>query len=287
MKKVESDAYFHIGAQHVRNGLPCEDYALTDASDSFVYAIVSDGCSSGGRTDVGARVLAHITARALTREHERVPDHAHADAVMAHVATLLNEGRLLLGLDEHDLLATALVAVLSETGGYVRVYGDGIVARIYDDDRMSLSAFSWADNTPYYPSYANGTLRTFVTAHGGLMHVPRLTETRVEVREGASEEMKVVHTLAEGIAGIHIPIVRDEIEHLRTLAVFSDGCMQIEGVPWVQAVSDMLAFRSTTGAFLKRRMIRQLKTYERDGAVPYDDVAGGAVVLTQSTEEYS
>ncbi len=285
MNKFVADSYFHIGATHVRSGLPCEDYALAHASDSLAYAIVSDGCSSGGRTDVGARVLAHMTARALVREKERAPNEVHADVVATRVELLLDEGRLLLGLAEQDMLATALVAVIAGDGGYVRVYGDGIVARVYDDGLLSLSAFSWADNTPYYPSYANGALSSFMEAHGGNADAPRLTEERVEVRDGVIERVEVSHTLAEGMAGIHVAIGHEEMARVRVLAVFSDGLMQVEGVPWIEVVQDALAFRSTTGAFLKRRMIRQLKTYERDGKVSYDDVAGAVLVRTDIAEE--
>lgn len=284
MQLYTADSYFHIGATHVRSGLPCEDYALAHASDSLAYAIVSDGCSSGGRTDVGARVLAHLTARALEREKERT-GFPEAAAVATRVEVLLDEGRLLLGLTEYDMLATALVAVLSNAGGYVRLYGDGVVARGYDDGVLVLSAFSWADNTPYYQSYGNGTAQTFVEAHGGDLAVPRLTEERVTIREGLVECEKISHTLAEGMAGVHIAIGREEAAHLHTLAVFSDGLMQVEGVSWVQAVQDALAFRTTNGAFLKRRMIRQLKTYERDGFVPYDDVAGAVLVRSRQSEE--
>ncbi len=285
MNKFVADSYFHIGATHVRSGLPCEDYALAYASDSLAYAIVSDGCSSGGRTDVGARVLAHLTARALVREEERAPNEVHADVVATRVELLLDEGRLLLGLAEQDMLATALVAVIAGDGGYVRVYGDGIVARVYDDGLLSLSAFSWADNTPYYPSYANGALSSFMEAHGGNADAPRLTEERVEVRDGVIERVEVSHTLAEGMAGIHVAISHEEMARVRVLAVFSDGLMQVEGVPWIEVVQDALAFRTTTGAFLKRRMIRQLKTYERDGKVSYDDVAGAVLVRTDIAEE--
>lgn len=285
MNTFVADSYFHIGATHVRSGLPCEDYALAFAGDSLAYAIVSDGCSSGGRTDVGARMLAHMTARALVRERDRAPNQVHADVVLTHVELLLDEGRLLLGLAEQDMLATALVAVVGSDGGYVRVYGDGIVARTYDDGLISMSAFSWADNTPYYPSYANGTLSSFVEAHGGDIGAPRLTEEQVGVRDGVIERVQVSHTLAEGMRGIHLALSGEEVNHMRALAVFSDGLMQVEGVLWIEVAQDALAFRSTTGAFLKRRMIRQLKTYERDGKVPYDDVAGAVLVRTHEEEK--
>jgi hypothetical protein len=45
--------------------MPCQDYALSGVTRHLAYAVVADGCSSGGKTDIGARVLALATAIAL------------------------------------------------------------------------------------------------------------------------------------------------------------------------------------------------------------------------------
>ena len=65
MRRYTTDSVFAIGASHVATGKACQDYTLSRASDTYAYAIVSDGCSSGGMTDVGARVLALATATAI------------------------------------------------------------------------------------------------------------------------------------------------------------------------------------------------------------------------------
>lgn len=64
---------FHIGAQHLSLGKPCQDYAVSGSiNDTTAYAIVSDGCSSGGETDIGARIVALATKRAL-EENSHLP----------------------------------------------------------------------------------------------------------------------------------------------------------------------------------------------------------------------
>ncbi len=284
MNTVSADAFFGIGTQHVRSGLPCEDYALAHAAPGYAYAIVSDGCSSGGQTDVGARLVAHVTARAIADTYE-AGGPLDADAIQARVLVLQREGRVLLSLREHDMLATLAIAYVSPIGGFVRIVGDGAVVCAYDDGSMQLSRFTWDGNMPYYPSYADGSHDAFIAAQGGDLAQVRLTEERCLVRSGMQTCTSVPYTLAEGMQGITLRFGQDELAHMRMVGVFSDGVTQVQGVPWVQAVRDLVAFKSLAGAFLKRRMIRQLKTYEQGGTEPYDDVAGAVLMSTMMMGE--
>ena len=276
-----TDSFFHIGEQHVQSGLPCEDYALAHAHGDMAYAIVSDGCSSGGRTDVGARVLAHATARALLLEWEQPFSQVNdvfLKAIEMRTECILGSGRELLALDTQDMLATSVLAMVSPRGGCARVFGDGVVGRMYKDGTAVLSLFSWHENMPYYPAYTQGALEAFVSAHGGDISSVRLTEERVTIRDTVCTTETIPYSLGEGIRGVSILIPEHEISTLVALAVFSDGVTQIEGVHWVDTVQQFLAFRSTTGAFVKRRMIRQLKEYVRSSRRSFDDIAGAVIV---------
>ncbi len=63
---LKTDHTFQIGLQHLQTGKPCQDFALSGTiADDLVYAIVSDGCSSGGMTDIGARLMVLATKRAI------------------------------------------------------------------------------------------------------------------------------------------------------------------------------------------------------------------------------
>ena len=73
--RFHADCSFHIGAQHLRLGLPNQDYALAGNLDDRAYVVVSDGCSSGGRTDIGARLVSLAAARALREQYEVDPLH--------------------------------------------------------------------------------------------------------------------------------------------------------------------------------------------------------------------
>lgn len=292
MNHITADSYFHIGAQHVRSGLPCEDYALAESGDDGAYAIVSDGCSSGGKTDVGARILAHALAHAIREEewqnHEEIDDE-YRQAVHMRAELVLEAGRNLLALDTGDMLATNLTAMISPRGGFVHIEGDGVIVRVYESADMVLSRFEWNDNMPYYPAYKKSTRARFIEAHGGNLHATRLTEERVTISRESCVTEYIPYSLEAGIKGVYTAFSREEVARLTKVAVFSDGVTQIEGVSWIEAVRKFLAFRSVTGAFVKRRMIRQLKEYARDGMQAIDDIAGAVIVQVNErhkTEEY-
>ena len=61
------DDYFHIGQMHLGSGKPCQDYSFSGIIDEGAFAIVSDGCSTGRHTDVGARIIVLSTVNAIQR----------------------------------------------------------------------------------------------------------------------------------------------------------------------------------------------------------------------------
>jgi hypothetical protein len=178
-----------------------------------------------------------------------------------------------------------MVAVLvSEHVGFVRVYGDGIVVFERNDGVRVRYHIEWDDNTPYYPWYRHYAQSNFFEAHGGDYCHERVTVHTVTSVPGANPDRRSDRVwLASGLDGIDIPL--GNIDEVAMVGLFSDGLAQIEGVAWDTAVDEALAFRSTTGAFLKRRMIRQRKQYEHNGNVAHDDVAGAVLVRTDAQEE--
>jgi len=288
MKDIVVDAYFHIGEQHIRGGLPCEDYALAHRADHLAYLVVSDGCSSGGKTDVGARLLAHGFAQAVLAEAWRFREgeaHVYLEHVRVRAELTLRGGMELLGLAPRDMLATSMLAVWAPEGVVMQIYGDGVVARRYRSGELHMSSFSWEGNTPFYPAYHLETPQSFIRAHGNDLAAPRLKEERVIVHRDVCERETVMHSLQDGMAGIPIVMSEKEAKDLIQVALFSDGVTQVEGVPWERVVQDFLAFRSPAGAFVKRRIMRQLQHYAREGAAVHDDVSGAALVRRHTREE--
>lgn len=250
--RFSADCSFHIGAQHLRSGMPCQDYAvsLTYKDMDSAVVVVSDGCSSGGKTDVGARITA---------------------LSWLHVASPFVVGRQL-GLKVDDLLATRLTIQASPPGAFVRVCGDGVVAEVDRDGHLRMWRMDWVNNMPCYPAYADDDFESFIAAHGGnenAFHIQRWADVGVGLHQEAS--------LTKGTSPDFLKlghIIRTPAERLRAIAIFSDGVTQVEGMPWQEVVADLMNFRSTAGDFVKRRMNKFLKDHR-----PVDDIAMAAILV--------
>lgn len=286
MDGMRTDWYYHIGDQHLRNGSPCQDYALAGVEKDMAFAIVADGCSSGGKTDIGARITALSARRALDEEpwiaYEQV-DELHAGAVRLRQELYMETGRTLFSLEHHDMLSTSAVAVVTPRGGYVRVYGDAVVALVHNDGSRLLYEYEWQNNMPYYLGYGNELVASFIEAHGG-----DLTRACCIERVYTNDEPEPVITLrslAEGLHGFHLSLSPQDVQSMALAAVFSDGAGQVCGVGLAEAVRTFLAYKTTAPGFVKRRVKRALADYARAGHATIDDIACAAILRVQDKEE--
>jgi len=276
--KLFTDDHFLIGAMHLTSGKPCQDYAISGSFGGIAYAIVSDGCSSAGLTDMGARLITHSAARAICGHWSVSGDIVSASApqeIEIDQEIVLGGIRQTLGLLPQDMLATCAYACVGAEGGFVHVRGDGVVAFVEKDGGLMLLRYDWANNTPFYPAYlAENLLPTFISAHGGDPDAPALTETVwTKDASGKSSETSRRYSLKAGIAGAMLPISRERLEKLSFVAIFSDGVTQVENIDWRDAAVQLLSFKSVGGLFAKRRMIRFVQTSHASGKGPIDDIA--------------
>ncbi len=288
MVRLYTDHYFHIGKIHLVTGKPCQDYATSVVYDGAAIAIISDGCSTGGDTDIGSRILALSAAKAI-REHwffnRNIKETAPWEINLSQKIVLTGI-RQILGLQLKDTLATCVYAYISPLGGFVHVQGDGIVTLKYQNGRIVMSQFKWENNAPFYPAYEEVGLVNFLEAHGNNLNATRLSEERyVYETEGEFTALDTkYYTLSDGIQGITINIGAKALsEQLAFIAIFSDGVTQIENLDWKEAVVMFMTFKNATGEFAKRRMIRGIKDVQKIGKGPLDDIAY-AVIRIEQTE---
>lgn len=279
-----TDNHFVIGANHVAAGTPCQDYASSGVESGVAFAIVSDGCSTGKRTDVGSRLMVLTTQTAIIDYRpaaELVSALREPGEINLAQRLLLNGIKQTLGLTRQDLLATCTFAYLTTEGGFIHIRGDGVVARMYRDGRLILNRYDWALNLPFYPIYNDEGLNVYIARQGGNIDAPVLTEvTRTYIPSGGCTEETTLHTLADGIMGLTIPISENEVvNELAFVAVYTDGVTQVEGLEWHEAARDLLAFKTLDGEFATRRMIRFLKNAQPLGKGPLDDLAYAVIQL--------
>lgn len=289
MLELYTDHYFHIGGMHLTNGKPCQDYAISRIYDGIAMAIVSDGCSTGGHTDVGSRIMALSTAAAIC-EHWITNRTALKDAVPQEVNLrqniVLTGTCQTLGLAPQDMLATSVYAYISSLGGFMHIQGDGVIALKRKNGKTEMHRFEWKKNLPFYPAYKEIGLPDFIKAHGDDLSALQLSQESV-TREADGEfslSSTSYHTLGSGIRGVTINISEETLAELEFIAIFSDGVAQIDGIDWKDAVSIFMAFKNTTGEFAKRRMIRGIKDVQKIGKGPIDDISY-AVIRVEKTED--
>jgi hypothetical protein len=267
-----TDHSFHIGEQHLRTGKPNQDYALSGLiNNERAYAIVSDGCSSGGHTDIGARLVTLATKRAITSTI--LEDSFDLTQVkMLSIKHLIETGEAL-ALTTNDMLATAVVAVANTAGSVsCYIFGDGVIAKQDHSGAILATRFRWEKNAPFYPAYQGELRKQFSLLQSA---EPALT---CEWWKITDDEIALLATGsirgARGMEGIdlrHEPPT--SIPDLAHVAVFSDGVEQVDGMDWQQVVRKLLAFKTTNGQFATRRMNRFLSEARKTGRGPLDDIA--------------
>lgn len=291
---LTTDHTFHIGLQHLQTGKPCQDFALSGKlSDDLAYAIVSDGCSSGGMTDIGARLMVLATKRAIV-EHLPVPETSDWHETIFRIALkrdqYLATYRDELGLTDADLLATCLFAIGTPDFIVGHVTGDGVIAVVYEHDSI-FEEFSWQKNTPYYPAYAISDQDTaFKRIHENdvepFSHM--CTWMKMRGQGGTVEGSLRTLTVEHGMEGIFFAHGHSEENfnpgRLVAVALMTDGVTQIDGVDVIEATEKLTAWKSTQGQFAVRRMNRFLTEARTVGKGPQDDVAQAVIHLGLDTK---
>ena len=286
--KISADHHFSIGEQHLKQGKPCQDYAISGEFENLYFAIVSDGCSGGQNTDVGARFTA-LSAGAAIKNSWFLNCDAFDEKIVGEIdieQNIIQRGTYrILGLKEEDMLATCLYACFSDSGGFAHILGDGVLAWKSADGLISMRRFDWADNAPMYPIYRENNFRTFTQFHGGNIEARRLTaEEWIYAPNRGHEHVKTSEfTVGDGIKGQTeaFSALCLEGQKIEFVAIFSDGITQVENMDWKDAVFEMLSFKNTAWAFAKRRAISFLKNTRDSGKRPMDDLAYAVIRIGQ------
>lgn len=275
------DHAFHIGSMHERAAMPCQDYAMSGKHRDMAVAVISDGCSSGGRTDFGARIVCQVTAQAIGHAHSLFERPRHEEVVTSQRSALLAQ-RGSLDLDKDDMLATCGYAFIHRSGyGHVHLTGDGAIAVRAADGGILMRRTSWDENMPPYPIYdALDRYAGFKERHGGDDAIRALQNTVVYGADGglfSYSEYRV--SVATGIRGMKVDICPKA--PVSCLAVFTDGIEQVPGMSWHAVVHNLMSFKTPAGEFSKRRLRRFISdARSRDGS-PVDDIGFAAILVDE------
>jgi len=279
--KLYTDHAFHIGKPHLTGGTPCQDYAISGIHGDGAYAIVSDGCSRGRETDIGARLVAHAMKMELCEKGLR---GGELSAVRARLPAPENA----LGIGQEDLLATVAGAYVANDHGVVWLYGDGVVAFKFRNGTLSLVRYLWNKNAPFYVAYRGEALTAFNAFHSEDPEGAVLQLNKHWYADGVVSEKAIAHSLADGKAGFKQTISRWTSwmnGGLEYVAVFTDGVMQVDGMAWEDVAKELLAFKTVEGLFAKRRLMAFIRNVEKNSRGCLDDIAYAVIRIGKEEED--
>lgn len=272
---VQTDHYFAIGSEHVTAGKPCQDHALSFADNESACIVVADGCSSGKETDMGARVITFSTISVAKSVVSSVGSIGTIqEEIRKGSQELRNKTATILSLHESDLLATRVYALYDKRKVFAAVEGDGVIAWKNKENHVFMLRYDWAENTPCYPSYGADNFALFKEIQGSLKN-QGLTEAywKWSIESGFELICERLLSIDEAVAGVTKLFSESEVNNLSFLLVASDGVTQVDEVDWKEVVVEILSFKSVTGQFLKRRLIRMHKEWMKKSVKPLDDIA--------------
>lgn len=279
---LHTDHHFALGFEHLTDGKPCQDHALSGVVSlngfRHAFAVISDGCSSAGETDIGARILTTLTAKAMRQETYDVDDELFINSEAFDIAYELD-------LKYEDLLATHVYAVIDDEGrGSVTVKGDGVVAFMWSGGDITIYQYEWAKNLPYYPLYES--LDDFYQEHGGRDAKALKVSCWRQVADGLVIVSEVEHTVDEGCRGLTLPIAQPvgDSDILSAIVLFTDGVSRVDKIDLDDAIRQLTAFPSRHGVFVKRRLNQFIKRANKIGHGPLDDLAMAVITIEPKIE---
>ena len=147
--KIES--FFTIGKRHSEEGLPCEDYALSEKIQDKFFGAVSDGCSgANAKTDIGARLWSlsalNVIEENIFNGNELLPDNFTSLLIED-----FKENRIT--RNNQDEIASLIVLIADNKNAKIWLMGDGGYALKHNNGDVTLYYYKWVDNAPLYPAY--------------------------------------------------------------------------------------------------------------------------------------
>ncbi|MBF0118834.1 MAG: protein phosphatase 2C domain-containing protein [Desulfobacterales bacterium] len=250
---VNSDSYFCMGSTHKI----CEDYAISGLTPRS-YVILSDGCSSAKHTDVGSRILCHLTEKILVKENIFNPD-VFIKNILKSMESALN----LLGMQTNNFYGTLVLAYEENDMVKVVIFGDGSVITVDREGHVMLHNVLFNTNAPDYLAYHLD--EKFKKAY-------QMTNTIKSINQYEYELFKPI-------------VMKFPMSNFETIAIASDGLNSF--IPKgklsdVEIARKFVSFKNFNGEYVKRRAAKAIKEIEKEGLVHFDDLSIGSIHIKQS-----
>lgn len=263
---INTDTFLKIGKTHQE----CEDYIISGDNPNK-YIILADGCSSSDQTEMGARILCHLAKQYLNYRalDYRFPnlDYDEMGLWIIHNAELAARQ---LGLQRSCLDATLIIAYECLGAIHIYMYGDGVIVTDNGDGMISLMEIEYTQNAPYYLTY-------------------RIDPERMDAFHKLGQDLIIKSVFENTNENTYAYDYKTKFQYptdiFSKIMICSDGISSFvkgtEPEQTIEIAKEFLAYKSTKGEFLKRRLKRAIKIYEADGINHNDDLAVGAFLYEE------
>jgi len=257
--RLHYDHYYTKGVIHE----VCEDYA-TQGDTPTPFIVLSDGCSSSERSDIGAQILT-LTAQQMIKKKWPL-DYLDFGQQLIDTGWKVVEN---LQLPSNVLDATIMLAFLHQDNIMVYVYGDGCL--LFKDHAGNLGTIeiAFTHNAPYFLTYWHDEERRHEYAKAEAN--PLLI---IDSVNGQSEPKPFNTQL----------VFAFPLKKFKLVAIASDGATHCvdrhQGLmlPLYDVATHLLAFQDMPDEFVKRHTESALKDYALRGIYPVDDLSIGVFV---------
>lgn len=248
----------------------CQDYSLC-GSDPFPFLIISDGCGSSDNTDVGSRIISHVTKSLLfnsclySKEYSRLSELI----IRRSYESIIN-----MDIQPHCLDATLILAYIQEKICYVIMYGDGhIITTNKNGDLRTHEKVSFEGNAPYYLSY-------------------KLDSSRDEIYKEFAKDKHMKKIISNGILqppeSFNFSCFGIPLEDTKSIIITSDGIESFfnlrDGgkIPDDEIIKEIISFKNTKGEFIKRRIKRLLEDFSKQEIYNNDDISVAGFMIEEN-----
>lgn len=276
---LHTDFAVITGTRHSAVASPCQDYSCAQVfSPGRAVAIVADGCSQAGQTDLGARAWA-LAAMSLARNQaDALPQHPREtvqDTLLLEEELLRRASSALDSVAYEDGFAT--LGMLQAADGLVRAtfWGDGALLARHLDGSLTLVNLQCTENAPLYLQYlrnpANYTAWACRYGRQQLLVVTNRYD-QAGVLLGLKTETRDIQ---DGPWQWQADI---DAEQLELVTLCTDGVGSRTG-GFVQTATQLMAVKNSQGEFLRRRLGRQAHAWQLEDDSPADDLALAGIWL--------
>jgi hypothetical protein len=266
---IKLDSFYIIGKTHQ----VCEDYVIHE-DNPVPYIILGDGCSSSPDTDFGVRLLTHIAKDMIKGTMIRGLQHFVPEGVVFWITEKMKEIIPILGLSNQNLDSTLIVLCKDSDSNIVRllIIGDGIIiTKTKGQELPHITQISYEKEMPYYLSYSLDEARN------------KAYEAKAKELEPEGRIKRIKNYISESwtLPYYDLTSLTYDLNDLEYIIISSDGLDSFYSQDTGEKISvEMIAslldqFKTFKGEFLKRRIKRILKEYEKQGIYHYDDLSLG------------